>query len=129
MKAWQVVLGAGAGANGLVMAALLLGGQPELITSVIAGALLPILISSALLFYGESREQASPEQLQKVNIIGFLAKVVLLGGWAAALIKSENLHLMTFIVTLIGNFLAWHGVEAYYWQLYMTARQDKGENS
>jgi len=37
---------------------------------------------------------------------------------------------VTFIVTLVINFLAWHGVEAYYWPLFMArSTQKTGEIS
>jgi len=130
MKAWQVLGVSALIFNGLVLLALVFVGQPDKITSVLAGAIIPILISGALLIWAEYSKTNDPQNLQKINIIGFFFKVILLGVWAAILVKAGTLDNMTFIVILVINFLAWHGVEAYYWPLFMArGTQNTGENS
>ena len=130
MKPWQVLGLSALVLNGLIVAAFFFAGQGEKINSVFAGALLPILISGALLFWAEHSETNDVKNLQKINIIGFLFKVILLGAWAVILVKAGTLDIMTFIVILVINFLAWHGVEAYYWRLFMLGdAQNTGENS
>ncbi|MEA3286422.1 MAG: hypothetical protein U9Q77_03475 [Candidatus Marinimicrobia bacterium] len=116
--------------NGVVLAAFAFVGKIHLVNSVLAGALLPVLISGSLLFWADYNKIHDAQQLQKINIIGFLMKVILLGIWAVILINAGTLDKMTFIVTLLINFLAWHGVEAYYWPLFMAGnRHAKGEKS
>ena len=125
MKAWQVLGVSALIFNGLVLLALVFVGQPDKITSVLAGAIIPILISGALLIWAEYSKTNDPQNLQKINIIGFFFKVILLGVWAAILVKAGTLDNMTFIVILVINFLAWHGVEAYYWRLFMARETQK----
>ena len=130
MKPWQIVIISALILNGLVVAAFLFTGNPERVSSVIAAALVPVVISSGLLYWVERQQTQEPNQLQKINIFGFFLKVILLGLWAAILLNAGTLHKMTFIVLLLINFLAWHGVEAYYWPLFMTRQaQQNGENS
>jgi len=130
MKPWQVLGTSALVLNGVVLAALALVARFDLITSVLAGALLPVIISAALLFWADSKSNASAQQLQNINIIGFIIKVVLIGSWAVFLLQTGVLSKVTFIVILLINFLAWHGVEAYYWRLFMAGNGLKqGENS
>ena len=130
MKAWQILGVSALILNGLALLALLFVGHPELVKSVLAGAIIPVLISGGLLLWAEYSKTNDAQNLQKINIVGFFFKVILLGIWSAILVKAGTLDNVTFIVTLVINFLAWHGVEAYYWQLF-TARsaQTTGEHS
>ena len=130
MRPWQIVGVSAILFNGLISAALLFSQRSELVSSVIAAALIPVLISMGLLFWVENKAIREAAQLQKINIIGFFLKIILLGMWAAILLNAGTLHKMTFVVILLTNFLAWHGVEAYYWPLFMAEdREEKGENS
>ena len=130
MRPWKILAIAAALLNGLIIAAFLFTARSDLISSVIAGALLPVIISGALLFWADHNKISDAQQLQKINIIGFFLKVILLGIWAVILINAGTLDKMTFIVLLLINFLAWHGVEAYYWPLFMAGNgHAKGENS
>ncbi len=130
MKPWQVLGVSALVFNGLACAALLFTENADRLSSVLAGALLPVLISGGLLLWAEHSKTSDPKNLQKINIIGFLFKVILLGTWVVILLKAGTLHMVTFIVILLINFLAWHGVEAYYWPLFMARDgQNKGENS
>ncbi len=130
MKAWQVLGVSALIFNGLAILTLMFTGHVEKVNSVIAGAIIPVLISGGLLVWAEYSKTKDPQYLQKINIIGFFFKVVLLGLWAAILIKAGTIDNMTFIVTLVINFLAWHGVEAYYWRLFMAGYgQEQGEIS
>ncbi|MBT3632605.1 MAG: hypothetical protein HN633_11035 [Candidatus Marinimicrobia bacterium] len=116
--------------NSVIIAAFAFTNQFVLIKSALAGAFLPIIISGVILFWVEKNKIHEAQQLQKINIIGFLAKVLLLGLWIVILIKSGTIDNVTFIVILLINFLAWHGVEAYYWPLFMAGNgHAKGENS
>ena len=130
MKAWQVLGASALIINGLALLALVFVGRPELVNSVLAGAVIPILISGGLLVWAEYSNTNDAQNLQKINITGFFFKVILLGVWSAILVKAGTLDNVTFIVTLVINFLAWHGVEAYYWPLFMArSTQKTGENS
>ena len=130
MKPWQLLLVAALGLNGLVILALFFTYRTDLINSVLAGAIIPVLISSALLFWGGRTGSTDSRQLQKINIIGFLIKVLAMGIWAVILLNGGALDKVTFIVILLINFLAWHGVEAYYWPLFTAGSIPKaGENS
>ncbi len=130
MRPWQVLGLAALLLNGVVLITLAFSARLDLITSVLAGALLPVIISGALLYWADHNKVNNAQQLQKINIIGFFFKVVLLGIWAVIQIKAGTLDKMTFIVILLINFLAWHGVEAYYWPLFMVDKQEeKGEKS
>jgi len=129
MKPWQILGVSASLLNGLVIAAFVFTGHADRIAAVIAAALIPVLISFGLLFWVDRQKIHDSHQLQKINIIGFLIKVVLLGLWAVILLNAGALHKMTFIVMLLINFLAWHGVEAYYWPLFMAGNgQENGEN-
>ena len=121
-----LVLLAGIVMNGLAMLGMWFAGHPEWIMSLLAGAILPVLISCALLYVGSRQKGRDGVYFQKLNIIGFGVKILLIGGWAALLLGSENLHNMTFIVTLLTNFLAWHMTEAYHWPL-LTGREELNE--
>ena len=130
MKAWQVLGLSALILNGLAVLALVFVERLDLVSSILAGAIIPILISGALLLWAEYSNTNDAQNLQKINIIGFFFKVILLGIWAAILVKAGTLDNVTFIVTLVINFLAWHGVEAYYWPLFMArSTQKTGENS
>jgi len=130
MKAWQIVGLLALILNGLAVLAMIFSGHAELVKSVLAGAIIPVLISGGLLLWAEYSKTNDPKNLQKINIAGFLFKVVLLGVWSAILVKAGTLDNVTFIVMLVINFLAWHGVEAYYWPLFMArSAQKTGENS
>ena len=130
MKAWQILGVSALILNGLALLALLFVGHPELVKSVLAGAIIPVLISGGLLLWAEDSNTNDAQNLQKINIVGFFFKVILLGIWSAILVKAGTLDNVTFIVTLVINFLAWHGVEAYYWPLFMArSAQKTGENS
>ncbi len=130
MKAWQVLGVSALILNGLAILALLFAGRFDLVNSVLAGAIIPILISGGLLLWAEYSKTNDAQNLQKINIIGFFFKVLLLGVWSAILVKAGTLDNVTFIVILVINFLAWHGVEAYYWPLFMAGSTQKtGENS
>ena len=130
MKAWQTLLAAAVVLNGLILAAMAFSGHGQLLVSVLAGALLPVVISTGLLLWVGVHHIHDVLQLQKVNIAGFMLKILLLGGWAVWLLTAGTLDKVTFIVILLINFLAWHGVEAYYWRLFMAGNgQEQGENS
>jgi hypothetical protein len=130
VKPWQVMGLAALVLNSVIIAAFAFTNQFVLIKSALAGAFLPIIISGVILFWVEKNKIHEAQQLQKINIIGFLAKVLLLGLWIVILIKSGTIDNVTFIVILLINFLAWHGVEAYYWPLFMAGNgHAKGENS
>ncbi|MCF7825015.1 MAG: hypothetical protein K9N29_00055 [Candidatus Marinimicrobia bacterium] len=130
MKAWQVLGLFALILNGLAVLALSFAGHFDRLNSVIAGAILPVLISGGLLIWAEYSKTNEPKNLQKINIMGFFFKVVLLGLWSVILVKAGTLDNVTFIVMLVINFLAWHGVEAYYWPLFMARDAQKtGENS
>ncbi|MCF7922344.1 MAG: hypothetical protein K9M55_06545 [Candidatus Marinimicrobia bacterium] len=130
MKAWQVLGLFALILNGLAVLALIFAGHFDRLNSVIAGAILPVLISGGLLIWAEYSKTNEPKNLQKINIMGFFFKVVLLGLWSVILVKAGTLDNVTFIVMLVINFLAWHGVEAYYWPLFMARDAQKtGENS
>lgn len=119
MRPWQVMGISALLLNGLVIVGLMFAGRPERISSVLAAALIPVLISGGLLFWVDTQKLSNHITLQKINIFGFFLKVILLGLWAAILLKAGTLHNMTFVVIMLINFLAWHGVEAYYWPLFM----------
>ncbi len=130
MKPWQVMGFAALILNGIIIAAFAFTGQLDLTTSVLAGAFLPVIISGSLLFWAEHNKNYDAHQLQRINIIGFFLKVILIGVWAVILINAGTLDKVTFIVILLINFLAWHGVEAYYWPLFIASnRHADGENS
>ena len=125
MKAWQVLGVSALILNGLALLALIFIGRLELVKSVLAGAIIPVLISGGLLLWAEHSKTNDAQSLQKINIVGFFFKVILLGIWSAILVKAGTLDNVTFIVTLVINFLAWHGVEAYYWPLFMARSPQK----
>jgi len=130
MRPWQVLGLSALILNGLAILAFVFTGAPEKVNSVLAGAVIPVLISGGLLFWAEHSKTNDPKNLQNINIIGFFFKVILLGVWSAILVKAQTLDNVTFIVMLVINFLAWHGVEAYYWPLFRERdTQNTGENS
>lgn len=129
MRPWQVLVVAAVVLNGLVVSAFIFAQSFELITPVLAGAILPVFISGGLLYWADTNKNRTAQELQKINIIGFILKIILLGIWAIFHINTGVMDKMTFIVMLLINFLAWHGVEAYYWRLFMLGNgHQKGEN-
>jgi hypothetical protein len=129
MKAWQWVLVAASVLNGLISAGLFFTGHSQWIQSGLAAAFLPVFISTVMLFVAENVTFSSAQALQSLNIIGFFVKILLIGGWVALLISTSSVQNVIFIVILVINFLVWHGVEAYYWPLFMAGRGKTGENS
>ncbi len=87
--------------------------------AVLAGGLFPgaISISSilALSFIVRSERMGSIGYQQFV-LANFIAKVVLLGGWTAAIVLVTSLPISLFIASLLVNFLAWHIYEAFRYQ-------------
>ena len=104
MKAWQVLGVSALILNGLALLALIFIGRLELVKSVLAGAIIPVLISGGLLLWAEHSKTNDAQSLQKINIVGFFFKVILLGIWSAILVKAGTLDNVTFIVTLVINF-------------------------
>ncbi len=130
MRPWQILSISALLLNGLILAGFEFAGKSDHMSSVLAGAMLPVLISGGLLFWVDWQKIHDVLVLQKINIVGFFLKVILLGLWAAILINAGTLDKMTFIVILLINFLAWHGVEAYYWPLFRAGNgQENGEKS
>lgn len=128
MKPWQTVLAVGMILNGLSSAALYFADLTYLIKSLVAGALLPVVISSTLLFWVGSLRLKQHDTLQKINLAGFFIKIILVGIWVSILILSQQVEKVTFIVSLTINFLVWHGVEAYYWPLFWSrSERNTGE--
>ncbi|MCH7497199.1 MAG: hypothetical protein IH971_05040 [Candidatus Marinimicrobia bacterium] len=87
--------------------------------AVLAGGLFPgaISVSSilALSFIVRSERMGSIGYQQFV-LANFIAKVVLLGGWTAAIVLVTSLPISLFIASLLVNFLAWHIYEAFRYQ-------------
>ena len=128
MKPWIWLLVFALVLNGLVCLGLLLAGMGAFIASVVAGAALPVTISVLLLFIAEHMKFTKTHSWQTLNIIGFFGKIILIGAWVALLVSGGRMHNVIFIVTLVINFLVWHGVEAYYWSLYTAKTGSLGEN-
>ncbi len=87
--------------------------------AVLAGGLFPGAISMssilALSFMVRSERMGSIGYQQFV-LANFIAKVVLLGGWTAAIVLVTSLPISLFIASLLVNFLAWHIYEAFRYQ-------------
>ena len=87
--------------------------------AVLAGGLFPAAISigslMALSFIVRSERMGSVGYPQFV-LANFIAKVVLLGGWTAAIVLVTSLPISLFIASLLVNFLAWHIYEAFRYQ-------------
>ena len=87
--------------------------------AVLAGGLFPGAISMssilALSFIVRSERMGSIGYQQFV-LANFIAKVVLLGGWTAAIVLVTSLPISLFIASLLVNFLAWHIYEAFRYQ-------------
>lgn len=87
--------------------------------AVLAGGLLPGVISMsslmALSFMVRS-QRMGPTGYQQFVLVNFVAKVVLLGGWTAAIVRVTSLPVGLFIASLLVNFLVWHIYEAYRYQ-------------
>ena len=87
--------------------------------AVLAGGLFPgaISVSSILaLSYIVRSERMGSIGYQQFVLANFIAKVVLLGGWTAAIVLVTSLPISLFIASLLVNFLAWHIYEAFRYQ-------------
>ncbi len=87
--------------------------------AVLAGGLFPgaISVSSILaLSFMVRSERMGSIGYQQFVLANFIAKVVLLGGWTAAIVLVTSLPISLFIASLLVNFLAWHIYEAFRYQ-------------
>lgn len=125
MRSTLITLLGGLGANTLVILGFWLSGRGVLVPSLLAGALLPILMSASLIYVASRYRGRTPMFFQQLNIIGFGLKIILIGAWAAIMITGPDIDKVTFIVTLLINFLAMHMTEAYHWPLFMGGGESK----
>ena len=87
--------------------------------AVLAGGLFPGIISVSSLMalaFMERSERMGPTGYQQFVLVNFIAKVVLLGAWTAAIVLVTSLPVGLFIASLLVNFLAWHIYEAFRYQ-------------
>ena len=97
--------------------------------AVLAGGILPMAISlaSLLIFFAFQQEQKARWKHERFVLVNFLAKVVLIGLWTTAIFLGTSLPRAPFVISLLVNFMAWHGYEAYrYQQKHQVARQARG---
>lgn len=100
--------------NGLAMMGLSLTGRLGFAIAVLAGALLPVTISTISLWLFSQKKNLTFRQAQAFMLYSFMAKMLLIGGWVVLMATSENIPLIPFISSLLINFLAWHMSEAYH---------------
>ncbi len=105
--------------NGIVLLGLGLSGHEPWVLTWFWGALLPVLLSSLLLGIAERLVTPRADSLQNLHLVGFFAKVILVGVWLFLFIPRPEIQRVVFTVSLLVNFLAWHVVEAYHWPLFL----------
>ena len=87
-------------------------------TAVLAGGILPLVVSGASLAVFFYRKAGIVQQgaYQRFVVINFIAKVILIGGWTAVILLTTSLPIAVFVVSLLVNFFLWHLFEAYRYQ-------------
>jgi len=100
--------------NGLTIVGLVLTERSGFAMAVLAGALLPVTISTISLGLFSQKKNLTFKQAQAFMLYSFMAKMILIGGWVVLMATSENVPLIPFISSLLINFLAWHMSEAYH---------------
>ncbi len=112
---------------GAVLGALMLTGAGAMwlagggsgAVAVLAGGLLPLAISAGSLvvfFLVLQPETMGQKSYVRFVLTNFFLKVLLLGGWVAAILLATSLPRIPFIASLLLNFMAWHVYEAYRYQ-------------
>lgn len=91
--------------------------------AVLAGGSLPIAISvvSLYAFLVVAAKGESQSLHQRLVVINFLVKVVLIGLWMALILRATTLPRVPFVISLLVNFFTWHVYEAYRYQVYLQA--------
>lgn len=100
--------------NGLAIIGLSLTDRTTFAIAVLAGALVPVTISTFSLWLFTQKKNLTFKQAQAFMLYSFMAKMLLIGGWVVLMATSENIPLIPFIASLLINFLAWHMSEAYH---------------
>ncbi len=100
--------------NGLTIAGFSLTKQPEIAIAILAGGLVPAVISTASLWLFSHKHDLTFRQAQAFMLYSFMTKFILLGLWVVMIVLSRNIRLVPFVISLLINFLAWHLSEAYH---------------
>lgn len=116
---WKHLLLPAVAINGLILVILRLSGHGSWLWTWFWGALLPVVVSAVLLAWAERRVAPQAGSLQTIHLVGFFAKVLLVGIWLFIFIPRPDIQRVVFTISLLVNFLAWHVVEAYHWPLFL----------
>ena len=100
--------------NGLTIAGFSLAKQPEIAIAILAGCLVPVVISTGSLWLFSYKRELTFRQVQTFMLYSFIAKFILVGLWVVMIVLSRNVMLVPFVISLLINFLAWHLSEAYH---------------
>lgn len=108
------ILGPAVVLNGLAIVGLFLTNRADWAVAILAGALLPVVISTVSLWLFARKRKLKFKQAQAFMLYSFMAKMILMGLWVVLMVTSENIDLLPFVSSLLINFLAWHLSEAYH---------------
>lgn len=100
--------------NGLAIVGLFITNRGDWALATLAGALLPIVISTVSLWLFSRQQKLTFKKAQAFMLYSFMAKIILIGLWVVLMVTSENIEQLPFISSLLINFLAWHLSEAYH---------------
>ena len=100
--------------NGLAMAGFSIVQRPEIAIAILAGALVPVVVSAVSLWLFSQKQNLTFKQAQAFMLYSFISKFILIGLWVILIVLSRNVMAIPFVISLLINFLAWHLSEAYH---------------
>ena len=100
--------------NGLTIIGLSITDRSHWAVAILAGALVPVVISTVSLWLFTQKRNLTFKQAQSFMLYSFMAKMILIGLWVVLIVSGPNIEVIPFISSLLINFLAWHMSEAYH---------------
>lgn len=95
-------------------------GNQDVGLAVLAGGAVPMVISGmSILLFKILIKTGNLEHLSTKFLVGnFITKMITIGLWMVIILQTTDLPVPIFILALVGSFIAWHGYEAYHYQVH-----------
>lgn len=102
-------------------------GNQDVGLAVLAGGALPMAISGmSILLFKFLVKTGNLDHLSTKFLVGnFVTKMITIGLWMVIILKTTDLPVPIFILALVVSFIAWHGYEAYHYQVHFLQAAEK----
>ena len=102
-------------------------GNQDVGLAALAGGAVPMVISGmSILLFKFLVKTGNLDHLSTKFLVGnFITKMITIGLWMAIILQTTDLPIPIFILALVVSFIAWHGFEAYYYQVHFVQAAEK----